>query len=75
MLPEEAPSKVATVQSLWLELLAINKLLGTPQTDEHDILQFKAKAKAWVDKFCTIYKKTKVTPYIHAMHCHVGQFL
>ena len=38
MLPEEAPTKVATMQSLWLELLQINKLLGKPQTHEQDIL-------------------------------------
>ena len=75
MLPEEAPSRVATMQSLWLELLQINKLLGKTQTQEHDILQFEAMAKAWVDKLCTIYQKSRVTPYIHAMHSHVGQFL
>ena len=75
VLPEEAPSKVGTMQSLWLELLQINKLLGKTQTQEHDILQFEAMAKAWVDKFCTIYQKSRVTPYIHAMHSHVGQFL
>ena len=59
----------------WLELLQINKLLGKPQAHEQDILQFEAMAKAWVDRFCTIYQKAKVTPYIHAMHSHVGQFL
>ena len=75
MLPEEAPTKMATMQSLWLELLQINKLLGKPRTHEQDILQFEAMAKAWVDRFCTIYQKAKVTLYIHAMHSHVGQFL
>ena len=75
MLPTEAPSKVATMQSLWLELLRINELLGKPQLDESGILEFEAMAKAWVVKFCTVYQKTKVTPYIHAMHSHVGQFL
>ena len=75
MLPKEAPTKVATMQSLWLELLQINKLLRKPQAHEQYILQFEAMAKAWVDRFCTIYQKAKVTPYIHAMHSHVGQFL
>ena len=75
LLPKEAPSKVATMQSLWLELLHINRLLGKPQLDHSGILQFEAMAKAWVVKFCTIYQKARVTPYIHAMHSHVEQFL
>ena len=76
MLPTEDSSKVAALQSLWLELLRINELLGKPQLErESGILEFEAMAKAWVVKFCTIYQKARVTPYIHAMHSHVGQFL
>ena len=76
MLPTEDSSKVAAMQSLWLELLRINELLGKPQLEsESGIREFEAMAKAWVVKFCTIYQKARVTPYIHAMHSHVGQFL
>ena len=75
MLPTEPSSKVAAIQSLWLELLRINELLGKPQLDESGILEFETMAKSWVEKFCSIYQKKKVTPYIHAMHSHVGQFL
>ena len=75
LLPKDALSKAATMQFLWLELLHINRLFGKPHLDHSGILQFEAMAKASVVKFCTICEKARVTPYIHAMHNHVGQFL
>lgn len=55
LLPNESLSKLATMQSLWLELLQINKLLGKPVLEDCDILEFESTAKAWVVMFCTIY--------------------
>ena len=46
LLPKEAPSEVATMQSLWLEHLHLNRLLEKPQLDHGGILQFEAMAKA-----------------------------
>ena len=63
------------MQSLWLELLRINKLLGKPELKDRNVLEFDSTAKTWVVKFTTIYLKKKVTPYIHAIHSYVNQFL
>ena len=75
LLPHESPSKVSTMQYLWLELLWINNLLGKPLLEEGDIEEFESASKTWVDRFLSVYLKLQVTPYIHAMHSHVGQFL
>ena len=75
LLPHESPSKVSTMQYLWLELLRINNLLGKPLLEEGDIEEFESASKTWVDRFLSVYLKLQVTPYIHAMHSHVGQFL
>ena len=32
-------------------------------------------AKKWVAEFTEIYHMNRVTPYMHAMMCHCGQFL
>ena len=32
-------------------------------------------AKKWVTKFTEVYHRNRVTPYMHAMMCHCGQFL
>jgi hypothetical protein len=77
LLPGEPASVVATIQSLWVQLLDINRSLSLPpgETTPATVTSFEERAKAWVDLFCQVYQINKVTPYIHAMHAHVGQFL
>ena len=67
LLLSKPTSKVVTMQSLWLELLHINQLLGKPVLNDHDITEFESTVKAWVEKFCSIYQKRKVA--CHAQSC------
>ena len=43
--------------------------------DESVLVHFEDMAKEWVVTFYTVYQQKRVTPYIHAMHSHVGQFI
>lgn len=72
LLPDAPASEVATIQSLWLGLHSLVELLSLPATNPED---FEARAKGWVDRFVSIYDQSSVTPYMHAMLSHVGQFL
>ena len=40
-----------------------------------DVEAYEREARDWVDSFCHIYHRDRVTPYIHCMYAHVGQFL
>jgi len=35
----------------------------------------KEEVKEWIRDFLKIYQTRDVTPYMHAFHCHVPQFL
>ena len=77
LLPNENLSKVSAIQSLWVQLLTVNRILGKPSSeiDESVLAHFEDMAKEWVVTVCTVYQQKRVTPYIHAMHSHVGQFI
>ena len=42
---------------------------------EIDIEEYELSAKTWVENFLSLYHDQFVTPYIHAMACHVGDFI
>ena len=42
---------------------------------EDTITQYETRSRQWVDKFLDVYQRRYITPYIHAMACHVGQFM
>ena len=65
------------IQSLWEELLALNRIFSKRPEDitDMDITSYEARAKVWVGNFVEIYHSHFVTPYIHAMACHVGEFM
>ena len=73
LLPNVNPTKTATIQSLWCHFLEVNRLLCG--TKELDLSVLETKCKKWVDTFVSIYQTKRVTPYIHALHSHVSQFL
>ena len=76
MLSTEASSKVATMQSLWLELLQINELLGKPQLDGSGIDKFEAMASMCGQNLhCLPAEQGDSEHSCNAMHSHVGQFL
>ena len=37
--------------------------------------RFQEEFKEWIRDFLKIYQTRDVTPYMHAFHCHVPQFL
>ena len=44
-------------------------------TSEDDILQLQGDVKSWFGLFLNVYQAKDVTPYMHALHCHVPEFL
>lgn len=65
------------VQSLWSDLLEINKLLSARPgevTTSH-VKLFETKSKAFVDAFVDVYPAKHVTPYMHCMMQHVTEFM
>ena len=60
------------IQALWTDFYKLMKRLSKVESDPDD---FERDAKDWVDKFSTIYQKKDVTPYMHALICHVPEFL
>lgn len=67
----------AEVQSLWRDLLNINKLLSVRPQDltEQVVTEFESKSKNFVRSFVEIYPAKHVTPYMHCMMMQVTQFL
>jgi hypothetical protein len=65
------------IQSLWKDLLEINKLLSARPGDvtSGHVEVFEARSKAFVNTFVDIYPAKHVTPYMHCMMQHVGEFM
>ena len=70
-------SYIVTIQVLWTSLVELNKSFSKPpgQISSADIEAFEAQAKQWVSNFIDVYQTKNVTPYIHAMFNHVGEFM
>ena len=75
LLPSKDASEVDSIQALWLKFLDLHNMLSKSSLQESEISAFEVAAKGWVEHFCAMYQKKPVTPYIHALHSHVGQFL
>lgn len=77
LLPNISTEEHERIQHLWDELLCLNAIFSKRPGDvtEEDIDNFETRSKDWVDKFLELYHEYEVTPYIHAMYCHVGQFM
>ena len=77
LLPSLPSSESSRIQTLWTELLHINKLLSRPadKLSTSDIANFEIQARDWVRKFTDVYHSKNVTPYIHAMANHVSEFM
>ena len=67
----------ASVHKLWKKLVDINSLLSTRPEDitAEIITKFKSESKEFVCLFVQIYPAKHVTPYMHCMMQHVGQFM
>ena len=77
LLPTLPDSQCERIQHLWTELINLNGLFSKRPENvvEGDIEQFESRSKEWVRRFLEIYHSGFITPYIHAMACHVGEFM
>jgi len=77
VLPKLAAEEVLRIQVLWTELVEINQYLSKPPEDitSSDIDKYAKLCRQWVVKFTDVYHTEAVTPYIHAMSQHAGEFV
>lgn len=77
LLPKVETEKCARIQRLWTELLALNQIFSTPAESlpKSKIKEFERRARQWGRDFINTYHADRVTPYIHAMVNHVGEFM
>ena len=77
LLPDSPESSTIKIQVLWTELLKLNEMFskGPENILEKDICDFETQSREWVQKFIQVYQTKALTPYIHAMSNHVGEFM
>ena len=77
LLPSLPESETIQIQVLWTELLQLNEMFSQrpEEITESTIKLFEERSREWVTKFTKVYLAKSVTPYIHAMFNHVGQFM
>ena len=77
LLPTVAETTTSRIQHLWHELIELNKLICLPasQLTTLTIQSYEQRARQWGRDFIDVYHSDKVTPYIHAMMNHVGEFM
>ena len=65
------------IQVLWTELVEIKQYLSKQPEDitSSDIDKYAKLCRQWVVKFTDVYHTEAVTPYIHAMSQHAGEFV
>ena len=65
------------VHTLWKQLLDINTLLSIrpEEITGEKVANFRSKSTAFVQMFTQIYSAKHVTPYMHCMMQHVGEFM
>lgn len=77
LLPSFSPVVSQQIQNLWNELLSLNATISKPAAElpKERITEFERRAREWGEKFVGIYQRKNVTPYIHAMINHVGEYM
>ena len=77
MLPTLSSELCQQIQHLWEELLSLNSAVSKPAAELSDecIAEFVRRAREWGEKFVAVYQRKNITPYIHAMINHVGEFM
>ena len=77
LLPSLREEHSSKIQHLWSELLELNQLICLPASKltTAAIEQYEIRAKQWGRDFVGVYHSHNVTPYIHAMMYHVGEFM
>ena len=77
LLPNISGSKCQQIQHLWDELLHLNLTISktAAELSNNCIAEFERRARNWGEKFVAVYQRRNVTPYIHALMNHVGEFM
>ena len=68
----EEKHKIKLIWNHFIDLIA--KLKLSYSTDE-EITAFTTDIKEWVKEFNHVYETRDVTPYMHALHSHIPEFL
>ena len=66
------PTLLPRYSQKFMELIGDLKL---DFTSEDDIIQLQGDIKSWFGLFLNVYQAKDVTPYMHALLCHVPEFL
>ena len=56
-------------------MYGFNNALKLDFTSEDEIIQLQGDIKSWFGLVLSVYQAKHVTPYMHALHCHVPEFL
>ncbi len=77
LLPSLPESETIQIQVLWTQLLRLNQMFSKrpEEVTDDEITLYEKQSREWVIKFTQVYPAKHVTPYIHAMFNHVGQFM
>lgn len=77
LLPKMDEQEVIRIQVLWTNFLLINQHLSCKPEEitPGNIDLYKTQCKEWVRNFVDIYHCSAVTPYIHSMAQHAGEFI
>ena len=67
-------NEASKIQHLWDELLQLNMLFSSAADDLSPAV-IECQAREWGQNFLCVYQSKEVTPYIHALMNHVGQFM
>ena len=72
-----SPAECQKIQSLREELLNLNTIISKPAKDlsSCSIAEFERRTRQWGENFVAVYRRKYVTPYIHALMNHVGEFM
>lgn len=73
LLPQCSQNK--DIQVIWKKFMDIIGDLKLDFTSEDSILELQGDIKACFELFLNVYQAKDVTPYMHALHCHVPEFL
>ena len=77
LLPNFPCNEASKIQHLWDELLQLNMLFSSAADDLSPAVidTIECRAREWGRNFLCVYQSKEVTPYIHALMNHVGQFM
>ena len=77
MLPSFSPEVCQQIEHPWQELLSLNSTVSKPAAELSDecIAEVVRRAREGGEKFMAVYQRKNITPYIHVMINHVGEFM